>query len=135
MTSSPIPTSFAPDAFGQEVLATADGLQMCLVGPAGADQDILEPGSAQASFLDSNELWVVTVDIRPDGQESWNALAQACFEGGATCPSRQVAIVLHGVIQTAPTMQTSEFPSTIQIVGNYSEDEVRAIARIFNDAS
>ena len=76
--------------------------------------------------------WNVTVDLRGDGQATWNTLAQQCFSGAATCPSRQLAIVLDDVIQTAPTVNEPNFPGNVQISGAFSEDEVRDLARVIN---
>jgi preprotein translocase subunit SecD len=59
-------------------------------------------------------------------------LATECFNGGSTCPSRQLAIVLDGVVQTAPTVQTPTFPGNVQISGAFSEGEVRDLARVLN---
>lgn len=124
--------SSAPvDPTAQEVLPTADGLQICLVGPARANQEVLDLGSAQAA-LDFNQQWVVTVDFRPDGQAAFDAMAQQCFDGTEHCPSHQIAIVVDGVIQSAPTVQTPNFPGTMQIAGAFTEDEVRALAKTLN---
>ena len=54
--------------------------------------------------------WSVTVDLRGDGQATWNLLAQQCYQGTQTCPSRQLAIVLDDVIQSAPDRQRAELP-------------------------
>ena len=129
-TTIPVDTT-APDTTGQDILPTADGTQICLVGPAGGTGEVFERGSAAAG-LDQTQRWIVTVDLRDDGQATWNALAQQCFNGTSTCPSRQLAIVLDNVIQSAPTVQTPDFPGTVQISGAFSETEVRSLARVLN---
>ena len=132
-TSSPTPTSMPPlvAVSDQDVLPTADGVQVCLVGPAGATQDVVVVGSAAAD-LDFNGQWVVTFDLRPDGVEALTSVALRCFEGDISCPSHQLAIVIDGLIQSAPTVQTPEFPGTMQISGGFTEDEARALARRLN---
>jgi len=129
-TTVPV-ASTPPDTTGQSVLATADGTQICLVGPAGGTGEVFSRGSAKAG-LNQQQQWIVTVDLRSDGQATWNALAQQCFNGLSTCPSHQLAIVLDGVIQSAPTVQTPNFPGTVQISGTFTESEVRSLARVLN---
>ncbi len=40
--------------------------------------------------------------------------------------------MLDDVIQSAPTVQTANFPGTVQISGSFTEDEVRSLARVLN---
>ena len=89
-------------------------------------------GSAKPGIDPQTGQWTVAVDLRDDGQATWNALAQECFNGSTNCPSRQLAIVLDDVVQSAPTVQTPSFPGTVQISGSFSEDEVRDLARVLN---
>jgi preprotein translocase subunit SecD len=130
-TTVPVDTT-APDTSGQEVLQTADGEQICLVGPAGGTGEVFERGSAAAGLDPNTGGWLVTADLREDGLATWNALAQQCNSAAPTCPSRQLAIVLDGVIQTAPTVNEPNFPDTVSISGAFSEDEVRSLARVIN---
>lgn len=129
-TTLPVDTS-APDTTGQDVLPYPGANQICLVGPAGGTGEVFERGSAKAG-LNQNQQWIVTVDLRDDGQQVWNAIAAECYSGTATCPSHQLAIVLDDVIQSAPTVQTPNFPGSVQISGAFSEDEVRSLARVLN---
>jgi preprotein translocase subunit SecD len=92
---------------------------------------LLDVGSAEA-LLDSYGQWVVTVDVRSDGEEIWDALGQQCFEGTVTCPSHQIAIVVDGVIRSAPTVQTPDLPGSIQISGTFTENEARTLAKTLN---
>ena len=84
------------------------------------------PGSTRPSSGSSPSTCATTA------QATWNALAQQCFNGTSTCPSHQLAIVLDDVIQSAPTVQTPDFPGTVQISGAFSENEVRSLARVLN---
>lgn len=117
---------------GQSLLATKDGSQICLVGPSGGTGEVFVQGSAQATINPGNGQWIVGVDLRSDGEASWNALARQCFPASAACPSGQLAIVLDDVIQSAPVVQSSEFSGTVQISGAFTEPEVRALARVLN---
>jgi preprotein translocase subunit SecD len=117
---------------GQTALDLADGSQACLVGQAGGTGEVFERGSAQAQIDQQTRQWIVSVDLRSDGQIAWNSLAEQCFAGSATCPSRQLAIVLDDVIQSAPTVNQPSFSTGVQISGSFTEDEVRDLARVLN---
>jgi preprotein translocase subunit SecD len=126
-------TGLTPDETqGLDVLPVLGESTECLVGPSGGTGEVFEQGSAGADISQQTGQWIVTVDLRGDGEIVWNALAQQCFNGTETCPSRQLAIVLDDVIQSAPTVQTPDFPGTVQISGAFSEDEVRSLARVLN---
>ena len=117
---------------GQEALPTADGLQTCLVGPPGGTGEVFARGSASPQIDQSSGRWLVTVDLREDGQAVWNALAAACFAGDVSCPSRQLAIVLDDVVQSAPTVNQPSFSTGVEITGAFTEEEVRSLARVLN---
>ena len=117
---------------GQEALPTADGLQTCLVGPPGGTGEVFARGSASPQIDQSSGRWLVTVDLREDGQAVWNALAAACFAGDVSCPSRQLAIVLDDVVQSAPTVNQPSFSTGVEITGAFTEQEVRSLARVLN---
>ena len=126
----------APDssvsANDQAILPYPGADQSCLVGPSGGTGEVFEQGSASSTINPQTGQWVVNVDLRSDGQVVWNQLAATCYSGGAECPSTQLAIVLDDVIQSAPTVQTPDFPGSVQISGAFTEDEVRSLARVLN---
>jgi len=117
---------------GQTALDLADGTQACLVGAAGGTGEVFSRGSAQALIDQQTGQWIVSVDLRPDGQIAWNALAEQCFSGAPTCPSRQLAIVLDDVIRSAPSVNQPSFSTGVQISGAFTEEEVRDLARVLN---
>lgn len=109
-----------------------DPVQLCLVGPALATGEIFS-SSALAELI--NGAWGVTAGLRDGGLEEWNAAAAECFDHTAVCPTGQLAIELDGVIQTAPTVNSREFESSVQITGDFTESEARALARAINAGS
>jgi preprotein translocase subunit SecD len=116
---------------GQTVLRTLDGNQ-CLVGPAGGSgQDIFSRDSAGVQ-LDQQRGWEVVVGLSGSGESAWNALATECFNGTSACPSKQLAIVLDDVIQSAPVVQTPTFSGKVSITGSFKESEARSLARVLN---
>jgi preprotein translocase subunit SecD len=113
-----------------EVLPLLDGGE-CIVGPSGGTGEVFGRGSARAD-LDPQQGWVVNTTLTSAGNESWNALAFQCYQGLETCPSRQLAIVLDDVIQSAPTVNEANFPNDVQISGMDSEGDARSLARVLN---
>ncbi len=133
-TTEPVAPVPPLDTGGQDLLPYPGAQQSCLVGPTieGGTGEVFAQGSASAGIDPSTGQWVTNVDLRPDGQVVWNNLAQMCFNGAGDCPSRQLAIVLDDVIQSAPTVQTPSFPGSVQISGAFTEDEVRSLSRVLN---
>lgn len=117
---------------GQSALPTADGLQVCIVGPSGATGEVFERGSATAAISQATGQWIVSVDLRDGSQSAWNTLAAQCYSATAQCPSQQLAIVLDDVVQSAPTVNQPSFTTGVEISGAFTEDEVRDLARVLN---
>ena len=123
----PLPTSTP----GAELLPSRDGLPIC-AGPDQNTTDILvfERDGASATL---NPGWGVVATLRAgEGQAFWNNLAQQCFSQAATCSSGQLAIVLDGVVQSAPNVNQPEFDDQVSITGAFTEDEARSLARVLN---
>ena len=128
-TTTP-PTSTPATQPQTEVLPMLGGGQ-CVVGPSGGTGEVFGRGSARAD-LDPQSGWVVQTTLTDSGKDAWNALAFECNQGLETCPSRQLAIVLDNVIQSAPVVQQPNFPDNVQITGMDSEGEARSLARVLN---
>ena len=103
----------------------------CLVGPPGGTGEVFARNSANVE-LDQQRGWSVVVSLSGAGEGAWNQLASECFNGLGSCPSRQLAIVLDGVIQSAPTVQEPSFQGEVSISGNFQEEEARSLARVLN---
>ena len=122
----------APDAAGY---VSARGGSICRVGPAGGTGEVFVD-DATARII-SGSGWGVTVSLRggSNGEGVWNTLAAECFNGTATCPTRQLAIVLDGEVISAPTVQQPSFTGSVEITGSFSEAEARNLARVLNSGS
>jgi len=128
-TSAP---SEAPDLTDPTatVLITDDLGISYQVGPAEATGDVFENDAA--ADISSGQ-WAVVVSLRggADGEDVWNALTTKCFNREATCPTGQIAIVLDGEVISAPVVQEPVFTGgTVQISGDFTEDEARDLAKI-----
>lgn len=103
----------------------------CTLGPEGASGEVFERKSAGVG-LDEVGRWVVNVNLTGPGEDQWNVLARECFNATAVCPSGQLAIALDRVIQSAPSVNAPSFTDTVQISGQFSEDEARSLADVLN---
>ncbi len=124
------PTSVPAETPQTEVLPMLDG-GTCLVGPPGGTGEVFARNSANVE-LDQQRGWSVVVSLSGAGEGAWNQLASECFNGLGSCPSRQLAIVLDGVIQSAPTVQEPQFQGEVSISGSFQEEEARSLARVLN---
>jgi preprotein translocase subunit SecD len=81
---------------------------------------------AKAQFQDSS--WAVNVDFTDQGSGQWDELGQKNFK-------KQVAIVLDGVVQSAPVIQGDNqvfesFGGKATISGSFSESEAKDLALV-----
>ena len=112
----------------QAVLEGRDG-RVYFAGPSQADGQVF---ANDAAAQINNGSWVVAVGLRDgaSGEDKWNALAAQCFQKAATCPTGQIAIVLDGVVISAPVVQTANFNGSVQISGEFKEAEAKDLAKI-----
>ncbi|MGZ4725143.1 MAG: protein translocase subunit SecD [Ilumatobacteraceae bacterium] len=130
-TSNTLP-DVPPDSTGY---VSARGGSICKVGPSGGTGEVFQD-DATARII-SGSGWGVTVSLRggAKGEGVWNVLASECYNATATCPTRQLAIVLDGEVISAPTVQQPTFTGSVEITGSFSEKEARNLARVLNSGS
>ena len=131
-TSQSLP-SVSPDSSGY---AASLGGGLCKVGPAAGNRDVFA-GDAKAFFMETTGSWGVTVSLKPgpSGEGVWNSLASDCFNAATTCPTRQLAIELDGLVITAPTVEQPEFSGTVQLAGTFTQAEADALADVLNSGA
>jgi preprotein translocase subunit SecD len=112
----------------QAILEGRDGL-VYFTGPSQADGQVF--ANDAAAQINSGS-WVVAVGLRDgaSGEDKWNLLAAQCFQKAATCPTGQIAIVLDGVVISAPVVQTANFSGSVQISGDFKEAEAKDLAKV-----
>ena len=88
---------------------------------------------ADARFLGGADGWVVDITFNSDGSTKFNALAAASFPKSP--PQNAVAIVLDGVVQSAPAFRTSSFTGNVQISGNFTQTEAEDLATVLKFGS
>ncbi len=81
---------------------------------------------AKAQFLGSAEGWVIDLALSHQGATTFNQLAAVSFPRSP--PENEVAIVLDGVVQSAPSFQTDSFNGDVEISGTFTETEAKDLA-------
>ncbi|MDQ3148098.1 MAG: protein translocase subunit SecD, partial [Actinomycetota bacterium] len=98
------------------------------LGPAALLGDAVS--SAKARILDTGGEWAVDLQFTDEGSPAFDAVAATCQPPSPTCPAGQLAIVLDGIVQSAPTIQTAAFNGEAQITGGYNEQEAKEAALV-----
>lgn len=99
------------------------------LGPSKATGTIVRTARAEPPSGLTGD-WSVSVDLTRAGNDLFNQIASACFNGTPECPSKQIAIVLDGIVRSAPTVQAATFDGTVSISGQFAEKEARDLALV-----
>jgi preprotein translocase subunit SecD len=135
------------DANAQVVLLSAprkDTRPLCYVlGPTFLTGRAITSATAQIP----NGQWQVALHLRggESGIDTWNAAAEKCFNSDPSCPTNQLAIVLDGVVESAPQIEPDNLQSgkgfspfdkdQISISGAFSEREAKDLALVLRYGS
>ncbi|MDP8992619.1 MAG: protein translocase subunit SecD [Actinomycetota bacterium] len=106
------------------VLPEKDGAEVTgryRLGPAQLTGRALK--TARAEFDTTSGQWKVNFTLNEKGSKEFDDLA-------AKNVNRQVAIVLDGVVQSAPTIQTANFGGSGEITGSFTEREAKDLALV-----
>ena len=102
-----------------------------VLGPTDVKGSVVKTAQAQAPQLGGE--WVVNVSFTGDGGQKFLAISKKCVAKDAACPNGALAIVLDGVVQSAPTIQSSlvdNFDNKAQITGAFGEKEAKNLATV-----
>ena len=98
-----------------------------VLGPAEVKGQAVS--SARAEIEPTTSAWIVRFDLTSEGTSAWNAMARKVGQGG------RIAIDLDGVVKSAPSLQTTDFPGSGQITGDFSEREAKDLALVLRYGS
>ena len=98
------------------VIRDRGGLTGYVLGPAELTGEAVS--EAAATF---NNEWVVNVDLTDEGAVGFDEIAARYF-------GQQVAIVLDGIVESAPVIRATEFEGTAVISGTFDEQGARDLA-------
>ncbi len=120
----------APDVFSGRP-GNAESLRYQL-GSAVISGDSI--ASAKPLFLGGSNGWVVNMQLRPGAISTFNDLAR--ISQPKQPPQNSVAIVLDGVVQSAPAFAADRFDGgEVQISGMFTETEVTDLAAVLGFGS
>jgi preprotein translocase subunit SecD len=111
--------------------ASDNATPVCLqVGPVGFEGSSLSRAKAELDTTTGS--WKVAVGIKGSEKATANTLFNACYSGTAECPTKQLAIVLDGRVQSYPTVQGQNLADepTFQITGDFSQSEAKDLALV-----
>ncbi|MEM9606596.1 MAG: protein translocase subunit SecD [Actinomycetota bacterium] len=99
-----------------------EGEFLYVLAPAALTGEIVDTADAQLNPFNLGD-WQVNLDFTSEGSPAFDALA-------AQTVGRQLAIVLDGVVYSAPVIQQPNFGGTAVITGNFDEDEAKDLATV-----
>lgn len=119
------------------VLPIRNSKQRLLLGPVTPSAALGLPAgltgsdvsSASSSFA-QGQGYAVSMTLKSGGLTKFNKLASTSF--GQTAPRNEVAIVLDGLIYSAPAFQAASFTGAVQITGNFTPSESSDLATVIN---
>jgi preprotein translocase subunit SecD len=132
------PTAREDDKPENEVILlgeeTDEGPQPCYrLGPSTVRGTAVS--DAKARVQDLGGTWSVDLTFTDRGSRAFDEAAAQCNPPGEQCPTGRLAIELDGIVQSAPTIQQSEFGGEAQITGDFSESEARNLALVLRYGS
>jgi preprotein translocase subunit SecD len=119
------------------VLPIRNSKQRLLLGPVTPSSAVGLPGGLAGSDVDSasssfaqGQGYAVNMTLKSGGLTKFNQLASVSF--GQTAPRNEVAIVLDGLIYSAPAFQAKSFSGAVQITGSFTPGEASDLATVIN---
>jgi len=104
------------------------------LGPALADGTIIS--TARAAAPQAGGAWKVTFELTGKGSGTFDAIASKCNPPDPkVCPSGRLAIVLDGVVKSAPSINQSKFNGSGEITGKFSERDAKDLALVLRYGS
>ena len=103
------------------LLPTKEGDRRMQLGPALLTGEVVR--TARAAFDQGQNTWYVQLFLTSKGSPEFDAMA-------AANRGKQVAIVLDGVIQSAPVIQEAAFDGKPTITGSFSQREASELALV-----
>ncbi|MEJ7844621.1 MAG: protein translocase subunit SecD [Acidimicrobiales bacterium] len=125
-----------PDVTG--IQGAPDEIEDCYVlgpVPTASDGERLIGSVVSSAEARLDGVWRVSLSFTSDGLDGFNETSALCFGADPTCPTQQLAIVLDGRVESAPTIQAPSFEAgDVSISGSeqdpFSEGEAKDLALV-----
>jgi preprotein translocase subunit SecD len=116
------------------IVQNTDGSEIYQLGPSFATGEVFN-NDANADIISGG--WGVRVTLKNGaaGSDLWNIGAAQCYAKSTTCPTGRMAIVLDGVVQSAPSVNQPSFTGGVDITGNFQESEAKDLARVLKSGA
>ena len=95
------------------------------LAPALLTGEIVSDARAE---LGTTGQWRVIANFTGKGSGEWDAMA-------AKCLNQRIAIVLDGIVKSAPTIQVAKFNGSAEITGTFTESEAKDLATVLKFGS
>jgi preprotein translocase subunit SecD len=108
------------------------------LGPALADGTIVDSATAAApTGTTTSSSWSVDFTLTGSGSKRFDEIASYCNPNPdpEKCPTGRLAIVLDGVVKSAPNINTNAFNGRGQITGNFGKGEAKDLALVLRYGS
>jgi preprotein translocase subunit SecD len=124
----------AADPSATVIVQNTDGSEIYQLGPSFATGEVFN-NDANADIISGG--WGVRVTLKNGaaGSDLWNIGAAQCYAKSTTCPTGRMAIVLDGVVQSAPSVNQPSFSGGVDITGNFKESEAKDLARVLKSGA
>jgi preprotein translocase subunit SecD len=138
-TDTGVPTLTTPEEDTPEatvLLPDKDNKFALQLGPVLATGKIVQTAKADIP----NGVWQVSLTMRggANGIDKFNEIVAKCYQAAdpTVCPSGRLAIVLDGVVQSAPNINNPSYErDSISITGDFSESEAKDLALVLKYGS
>jgi len=116
------------------IVQNTDGSEIYQLGPSFATGEVFN-NDAKADIITGG--WGVRVTLKSGstGADLWNIGAAQCFAKSTICPTGRMAIVLDGVVQSAPNVNQPSFSGGVDITGSFKESEAKDLARVLKSGA
>lgn len=108
------------------------------LGPALADGTIIDTAAAAPPQPGTTETsWKVTFQLTGSGAKRFDEIASLCYPrpDPTQCPAGSIAIVLDGVVKSAPNINTNTFNGRGEITGSFTAGEAKDLALVLRYGS
>ena len=96
-----------------------------LLGPAELTGEVVSDAQAR---IGNDGTWEVVANFNSAGSARWNAMANKYYQ-------QRIAIVLDGIVKSAPTINAREFNGSASITGNFTVGEAKDLATVLRFGS
>ena len=133
-TAAPATMGDPADPTATIIVQNTDGSEIYQLGPSFATGEVFN-NDAKADIITGG--WGVRVTLKSGstGADLWNIGAAQCYAKSTTCPTGRMAIVLDGVVQSAPNVNQPSFSGGVDITGSFKESEAKDLARVLKSGA